>query len=127
MGQTASRILLAVFLFSVSIIPSIEAGHDLLHTFQNPFHDHVIRHSAGFRHSSSDHGFFGRKMKFAHEMDEANTAPNLVWFAYSFFTEIENTACRQAGNLSTGVTPSFTVNYLVTLLPPVPPPQRVWR
>ena len=61
-------------------------------------------------------------MKFAHEMNEAQAAPNLVWLAYSFFTEIEALVCSRSGNLPPGEAMVITADYLVTLLPPVPPP-----
>jgi len=67
----------------VSLIPLIELGHGILHSFNNPFHHHQIRKSRNLEsHSLADHHF--PKMKFAHEMEEAPST-NFMVLAYVFF------------------------------------------
>jgi len=122
MRRGQSTILLAIFLLSVSVIPAVELGHDLLHKFTNPFHTHAVRLTSAGVHSMADHHHF-RHMRFTHEMEEAHSADNLVWFAYCFFKEAEHFKITRSVQQPEYIAPLSKLDYVVTLLPPAPPPQ----
>ncbi len=122
MARTHSRILLVIFFLSVSIIPMIEMGHDILHRFKNPFHYHDGGHQLYAVHSTADHFGF-QKMKFAHQMEDNQPMHNLVWFAYQFSKSLESfaSAPHEAVTLNhyTIITES---PYAVHASPPTRPP-----
>jgi hypothetical protein len=121
MVQAHSRILLAIFFLSVSVIPAIEVAHDVLHTFENPFHHHATGHRSYSSHTSGDHHPFG-KMKFAHEMEESQSADNLVWFAYAFCAAIGKLTSSRPATRFAFNTFSCESYLQVSLLPLTPPP-----
>jgi hypothetical protein len=42
MAAQSARLVLTVFLISSSLLSMIELGHDVLHRFNNPFHQHRV-------------------------------------------------------------------------------------
>ena len=121
MARTNSRILLVIFFISVSIIPLVELGHDLLHSFKNPFHYHEVYHKSYSTHSVGDHHHFG-KMKFAYQMEENQHMDNLVWFAYQFSKSIDEFTSTPNVVLLIHNTRITELSYCVHSSPPTPPP-----
>ena len=120
----SARILLTVFLLSVSLIQLIELGHSILHQFKNPIHYHKIRKVKDFKdHSIAEHHF--PKMKFAHEMDEPAYPNNFIAVAFGFyqkFTDYQFSSILFSQRYYTGV---IERNYLVYFSPPTPPPPSI--
>ena len=121
MAQTNSRVLLVIFFISVSIIPLVEMGHDLLHSFKNPFHYHGLHHKSYSIHTVGDHHHFG-KMKFAYQMEENQHIDNLVWFAYQFSKSVEEFSSISSVVLLEHNTRTTKSTYIIYTTPPTPPP-----
>ena len=121
MQVRSARILLGVFILSVSLVQVIELGHTLLHSIENPIHFHKASKYKDFKdHSLADHHF--PKMKFAHEMDEPAPPDNFIAIAFEFFQTFEYyqfSCCPFVQHHYTGVVER---NYLVHFCPPTPPP-----
>ena len=116
------RILFVIFIVSVSLVPLIETGHSLLHSFNNPFHHHTVRRQGTIsNHTINDHHF--SKMQFAYEMDEApSTTNNFIVLAYAFYQTCFNLSTLLRFTIqqpNTVVTESL---YAVYFCPPSPPP-----
>ena len=124
MRVVSARILLYVFIMSVSLIQVIELGHGILHTFKNPLHHHQIRKNRNSQaHTVVEHHF--PKMKFAHEMDEPSAPDNFIALAYGFcqaFTDYEFSPNSFSLKYYTTVVECC---YLVHICPPTPPPSLI--
>jgi hypothetical protein len=124
MQLRSARILLGIFILSVSLIQVIELGHSILHHFENPIHYHQIRKVKDFKdHSLVDHHF--PKMKFAHEMDETRSHNNFIALAYGFF--------QAFADYKFSCSPFIPIHYTgvikhycsVHFCPPTPPPLQI--
>lgn len=121
MKLASARILLGIFLLSVSLIQLIELGHEVLHTFKNPVHYHSARKYKDFKdHSLEDHHF--PKMKFAHEMNEPQQPNNFIALAYVFFQPLYLFDFSRSAHARVSGSEIINREYAVYHSPPTPPP-----
>lgn len=125
-----ARILLAVFIASASLVSVLEAGHQFLHTFKNPFHNHgnvVTRKGSGspdLQHTLEQHGF--RKVKFdTRLMERDESVNNFILIAFGFFDAQENYCF--SSNSSDLLHNTRLESFLnpVHSSPPTPPPSQL--
>ncbi len=116
-----ARILLAILTLSVLVVPLLELGHGLLHSFENPFHYHQIHVAKkSENHTLKQHHF--PKMKFAHEMEEHQPCSGFVILLYCFYqplTDFSFTIAPFTQNHSTRFTEYFLP---IDFTPPFRPP-----
>lgn len=121
MKSRSSRILLGIFVLSVSLTQLIELGHEVLHAFKNPIHYHKTRKHKDIKdHSLKDHDF--PKMKFAHEMNEPQTPNNFIALAYVFIQPFDQHDFSRSPLAKVSLVRIVEHDYVVYHSPPTPPP-----
>ncbi|MBS1508583.1 MAG: hypothetical protein JSS79_18245 [Bacteroidetes bacterium] len=117
----SARILLGIFLLSVSFVHLITLGHSLLHRVNNPLHYHSTHDSRSFKsHSLADHHF--PKMKFAYEMNEPSPGPNFIAIAFGLCQPLAEYSFKNSFQSLTPCTEVVEHSYFVYSAPPTPPP-----
>jgi hypothetical protein len=122
MAAQSARLVLTVFLISSSLLSMIELGHDVLHRFNNPFHQHRVRQFKNYQsHSLVDHHF--PKMKFAYEMEESQQPTNnFIVLLFGFFHAINQQPFSRESVMHVHSTQVIEPSSSPYLCPPSPPP-----
>lgn len=116
MIRASARIVLFIFTLSIVLFPLLEAGHDVLHHFENEFHHHTASH----HHTLKDHHVHDH-----HDLDEQeeeSTAGAYFSFLFAFFFRQYKTPVTRS-NIPLSYNDVFNCVYnSITQCPPTPPP-----